>query len=130
MILKGTMNYTNREEIEVDGVNVAQCPDVIVFEDEGDYVGCDNYLSGVCAGNNCLYKKYEKEKIRSKKLGEALEDFLTSFHIAGIQDNATVPNAVKAGIEPAEKYAEQIVVAVPITLKKLLEAEELLNKKD
>lgn len=59
------------------------------------------------------YKTCKEVELETEvaKLKYLIKNFLNSPRIF---DDATIPNSVKAGIEPAEKYAEQIVVNIPI----------------
>ena len=61
------------EEIMIDGVNVAGCNDF--YKEWDNWSGKDNYrcqdfLSGVCAGNNCYYKQLKRLEQENKELKE------------------------------------------------------------
>ena len=64
------------EKIIIDGVNVAGCNDFYKEWDnwEGkDNYRCQDYLSGICEGNDCYYKQLQRLKQENEELKEDLK---------------------------------------------------------
>ena len=62
------------EEIIIDGVNVAGCPDLKQYNDTEGNLMCMEYIDGGCEGHNCYYKQLQRLKVENEELKEYIKD--------------------------------------------------------
>ena len=92
------------EEIIIDGVNVAGCNDFYKEQDNWsgkDNYRCQDYLSGMCAGNDCYYKQLKRLEQENKELKEEIR-----FHNKENSNLLAERNAAQIGYDEIREVRE------------------------
>ena len=70
------------EEIIIDGVDVAGCPDIKQYNDTEGNMMCMEYIDGSCEGHNCFFKQLKRLEQKNKELKEWKERVVKLFESA------------------------------------------------